>query len=193
MIIQIANGQLLRVLEGQTGETRSLAISANNALVSSGNETGTIKFWNFADGADRLQIHGHDGPVNSLAFPGAAFVIGAIGGVIVVFAVPLLERFRIDDVVGAIPAHLACGIWGTIAVPITNSDASFASQLEGIVAIGVFVSAASAIVWLALKYSIGVRPSESDEWVGLDHTELGLEVYADWGTDPFRKGARKSS
>ena len=124
---------------------------------------------------------------------GAAFVIGAIGGVIVVFAVPFLERFRIDDVVGAIPAHLACGIWGTIAVPITNSDASFASQLIGIAAIGVFVSAASAIVWLALKYSIGVRPSESDEWVGLDHAELGLEVYADWGTDPFRKGARKSA
>ncbi len=122
---------------------------------------------------------------------GAAFVIGAIGGVIVVFAVPLLEKLRIDDVVGAIPAHLACGIWGTLVVPITNADASFVSQAIGMVAIGVFVSVASAIVWLALKYTVGVRPSQHDEWMGLDHSELGLEVYADWGSDPFRKGDRK--
>ncbi len=122
---------------------------------------------------------------------GAAFIIGAIGGVIVVFAVPLLEKIRIDDVVGAIPAHLACGIWGTLVVPVTNADASFASQVAGIVVIGVFVSVASAIVWLALKYTVGVRPSQHDEWMGLDHAELGLEVYADWGSDPFRKGDRK--
>ena len=124
---------------------------------------------------------------------GVAFIIGAIGGIIVVFAVPLLERLRIDDVVGAISAHLACGIWGTLAVPITNAEASFAAQFTGIVAVGLFVSAASAIIWLVLKHSIGVRPSESDEWLGLDHVELGLEVYADWGTDPFRKGARKTA
>ena len=123
---------------------------------------------------------------------GAAFLIGAVGGVIVVFAVPFLERIRIDDVVGAIPAHLACGIWGTLAVPITNSDTSIASQVAGIVAIGVFVSAVSAIVWLALKHSVGIRPSEHDEWMGLDHAELGLESHADWGSDPFRKSDRKA-
>ena len=123
---------------------------------------------------------------------GEAFIFGAVGGVIVVFAVPLLEKFRIDDVVGAIPAHLACGIWGTLAVPITNPDTSIASQVVGIVAIGVFVSAVSAVVWLALKHTVGIRPSEADEMMGLDHAELGLEVYADWGSDPFRKGARKA-
>ena len=123
---------------------------------------------------------------------GAAFLIGAAGGIIVVFAVPFLEKFRIDDVVGAISAHLACGIWGTLAVPITNADASFASQVTGIVAIGVFVSVASAIVWLALKYTVGLRPSQHDEWMGLDHSELGLESYADWGSDPFRKSDRKA-
>ena len=123
---------------------------------------------------------------------GAAFLIGAVGGIIVVFAVPFLEKFRIDDVVGAISAHLACGIWGTLAVPITNADASFASQVTGIVAIGAFVSVASAIVWLALKYTVGLRPSQHDEWMGLDHSELGLESYADWGSDPFRKSDRKA-
>jgi Amt family ammonium transporter len=123
---------------------------------------------------------------------GAAFLIGAVGGIIVVFAVPFLEKIRIDDVVGAISAHLACGIWGTLAVPITNADASIVSQVAGIVAIGVFVSVASAIVWLALKHSVGLRPSQHDEWMGLDHSELGLESYADWGSDPFRKSDRKA-
>jgi Amt family ammonium transporter len=121
-----------------------------------------------------------------------AFAIGAVGGVIVVLAVPLLEKFRIDDVVGAIPAHLACGIWGTLVVPVTNADATFTAQLAGVAAIGAFVTLGSAVVWLALKYSIGLRPSQNEEWMGLDHAELGLEVYADWGSDPFRKGARKS-
>jgi Amt family ammonium transporter len=122
---------------------------------------------------------------------GAAFLIGGVGGVIVVFAVPFLEKCRLDDVVGAIPAHLACGIWGTLAVPITNPETSFVTQAIGIVAIGVFVSVASAVVWLVLKHSIGIRPTEHDEWMGLDHAELGLEVSADWGSDPFRKGDRK--
>ncbi len=123
---------------------------------------------------------------------GAAVLIGATGGVIVVFAVPFLERMRIDDVVGAIPAHLACGIWGTLAVPITNPDASFWSQLVGVVAIGALVSVVSSVVWLTIKHTVGLRPERTDEWMGLDHAELGLEVYADWATDPFRKGPRTS-
>lgn len=124
---------------------------------------------------------------------GAAVLIGATGGLIVVFAVPFLEKMRIDDVVGAIPAHLACGIWGTLAVPITNPDASFGSQIVGIVAVAAFVSVVSTVVWLAIKHTVGLRPEMKDEWMGLDHTELGLEVYADWATDPFRKGPRTSS
>jgi Amt family ammonium transporter len=121
---------------------------------------------------------------------GEAVLIGATGGLIVVFVVPFLEKMRIDDVVGAIPAHLACGIWGTLAVPVTNSDASFWTQVTGVVAVGVFASVASAVIWLALKHTVGVRPEKKDEWMGLDHAELGLEVYADWATDPFRKGPR---
>jgi Amt family ammonium transporter len=122
---------------------------------------------------------------------GIAFLIGAAGGVLIVLGVRLFERARIDDVVGAIPAHLVCGIWGTLAVPITNAEASFLTQLIGVLSVGAFVSLASATVWLALKHTVGLRPTRKEEWMGLDHVELGLEVYSDWGADPFRKGTKK--
>ncbi len=112
---------------------------------------------------------------------GNAVLIGGIGGVLVVVAVPLLDKLKIDDVVGAIPAHLVCGIWGTMAVPLTNSDASFGGQLVGVIAIGAFVSIASVIVWMGLKLTIGVRASEEDEQMGLDRAELGMEAYPEFG------------
>ena len=112
---------------------------------------------------------------------GAAVLIGAVGGILVVIAVPLLDKLKIDDVVGAIPAHLVCGIWGTLAVPITNSDASFGGQIVGIIAIGLFVSITSAIVWMALKVTVGVRVTEEDEELGLDRAELGMEAYPEFG------------
>ncbi|MEM9495889.1 MAG: ammonium transporter [Pseudomonadota bacterium] len=110
----------------------------------------------------------------------AAVLIGAVGGVIVTFAIPLLDRFKIDDVVGAIPAHLFCGIWGTLVVPLTNSDATLLGQLAGVVIIGVFVFAVSLAVWLALKFTLGLRASEEHEQLGLDKAELGLEAYPEF-------------
>ncbi len=107
-------------------------------------------------------------------------IIGSVGGVIVVFCVPLLDRLKIDDVVGAIPVHLAAGIWGTLAVPITNPDASFLAQVIGILAIGVFVVATSSIAWLAIKAVLGLRVSEAEELAGIDSTELGLHAYPEW-------------
>jgi len=112
---------------------------------------------------------------------GSAILIGGVGGAIVVFAVPLLDKLKIDDVVGAIPAHLMCGIWGTMAVPLTNTDASFVTQLIGVVGIGSFVIVTSAIVWMVLKFTIGIRASEEDEASGLDKAELGLEAYPEFG------------
>ena len=82
---------------------------------------------------------------------GAATLIGAVGGVIVVFTVPMLDKFKIDDVVGAIPVHLFAGIWGTLAVVLTNGDATIGGQIAGIVIIGGFTIVASAICWLILK------------------------------------------
>ncbi|NNF77658.1 MAG: ammonium transporter, partial [Rhizobiales bacterium] len=110
-----------------------------------------------------------------------SILIGGIGGVIVVFAVPMLDKFKIDDVVGAIPVHLLAGIWGTLAVPLTNSDATFVAQITGIVAVGVFVSAASAAVWLVLKATMGLRPTEEEEMAGLDQAEIGIEAYPEFG------------
>jgi len=111
----------------------------------------------------------------------AAVLIGAIGGVLVVIAVPLLDKLKIDDVVGAISVHLVAGIWGTMAVPITNSDVTFQSQAVGVIGVGVFVCVASAIVWSLLKFTIGIRVSEEEEYEGLDKSELGLEAYPEFG------------
>ena len=111
---------------------------------------------------------------------GTASLIGAVGGVIVVFTVPLLDKLKIDDVVGAIPVHLLAGIWGTIAVVFTNSDANLGVQLFSIVIVGIFVFAVSFIVWLILKATMGLRPSEDDEALGLDKAEVGVEAYPEF-------------
>ncbi len=115
-----------------------------------------------------------------------AAMIGAIGGILVVFAVPLLDKLKIDDVVGAIPVHLVAGIWGTMAVPISNhgsmadGDPTFLGQFIGVVAIGAFVCVASSIVWLTLKYTMGIRVTKEEEMNGLDYSELGLEAYPEF-------------
>jgi Amt family ammonium transporter len=109
-----------------------------------------------------------------------AIVIGGVGGCLVVVAVPLLDKLKIDDVVGAIPAHLVAGIWGTLAVAIFGGG-DFVAQITGIVAIGAFVSLASAVLWLALKATVGIRVSEEHEDLGLDMAELGMEAYPEFG------------
>lgn len=109
-----------------------------------------------------------------------ALWIGAVGGVIVVFAVPFLDKLKIDDVVGAIPVHLFAGIWGTIAVVFYNSDASLTTQLVGIAAYGVFTFVAASILWFILKTTVGIRVSEEAEIMGLDTSELGMEAYPEF-------------
>ena len=111
---------------------------------------------------------------------GAATLIGGVGGVIVVFAVPFLDKLKIDDVVGAIPVHLIAGIWGTIAVALTNSDASFGTQIAGVLIVGAFTFVVSWIVWTILKVTMGIRVTEEEELVGLDNAELGMEAYPEF-------------
>jgi Amt family ammonium transporter len=111
---------------------------------------------------------------------GAATLIGGIGGVIVVLAVPMLDRMKIDDVVGAIPVHLLAGIWGTLAVPLTNGDASFSVQIISIVIVGLFVCITSGILWALLNAFMGIRVSEEHEVNGLDTSELGMEAYPEF-------------
>jgi Amt family ammonium transporter len=109
-----------------------------------------------------------------------ALWIGAVGGIIVVLSIPMLDKLKIDDVVGAIPVHLFAGIWGTIAVIFYNSDASLMTQLTGIVAYGVFTFVASLVIWFILKAVIGIRVSEEDEINGLDMSEMGMEAYPEF-------------
>jgi len=110
-----------------------------------------------------------------------ALLVGGIGGVIVVLVVPLLDKLKIDDVVGAIPVHLVAGIWGTLIVPLSNSDTSYVTQIIGIVSIGVFCLVVSAIVWLILKFTVGIRVGEEEEALGLDAVEVGVEAYPEFG------------
>ncbi|MBB3992473.1 Amt family ammonium transporter [Sulfitobacter undariae] len=118
------------------------------------------------------------GPLDPTLF--GALWIGAVGGAIVVFAVPFLDKLKIDDVVGAIPVHLLAGFWGTLVVPVYTADTSFATQIMGFAAIGAFVFVVSSIVWMILKSTVGIRVSEEAEIAGLDISELGMEAYPEF-------------
>ena len=110
--------------------------------------------------------------------PLAAILIGAVGGVIVVYGTKLLFSLQIDDVVGAIPAHLFAGIWGTLIVPATNPDASFTAQLIGVLAVNIFIFIVAYIVWSIMKATVGLRLSKEAETKGTDVSETGVIAYA---------------
>ena len=110
--------------------------------------------------------------------PIAAILIGAVGGMIVIFGTKLLFYYKIDDVVGAIPAHLFAGIWGTLAVPITNPDANFGTQFVGVISINIFVFIVAFIIWSIMKKTVGIRLSKEAELKGTDVTETGVIAYA---------------
>ncbi len=111
---------------------------------------------------------------------GSAALIGGVGGVLVVLAVPFFDKLKIDDVVGALSVHLVCGIWGTLAVPLTDPEASFFTQFVGVAATGAFVILTSSVAWLILKYTLGIRVDEEEEMLGCDVTEIGMEAYPDF-------------
>ncbi len=110
--------------------------------------------------------------------PFAAILIGAVGGLIVVYGTKLLFSLQIDDVVGAVPAHLFAGIWGTLIVPVTNSDAVFSSQLIGVLSVNIFVFIIAYIIFSIMKATIGLRLSREGETKGTDVTETGVIAYA---------------
>ena len=118
-----------------------------------------------------------------------AVIIGAIGGLACAFGLKMLENWKVDDVVGAIPAHLFAGIWGTLAVCIAGGGNLFA-QIVGIVAIGVFVFASSYVVWMILEKTMGLRISSAAEDLGQDSAELGLEAYPEFVLMPDEDDAR---
>ena len=113
-----------------------------------------------------------------LPSPFAAILIGAVGGLIVVYGTKLLFSLQIDDVVGAIPAHLFAGIWGTLIVPATNTGANFSTQLIGVLSVNIFVFIVAYIVFSLIKATIGLRLSKEGETKGTDVTETGVIAYA---------------
>ncbi|MDR5866415.1 ammonium transporter [Halomonas koreensis] len=122
--------------------------------------------------------------------PGAlgATLIGAVGGLLVVVAIVGLDKLKLDDPVGAISAHGVAGIWGVLAVPLTNDGASFGAQLIGILGIFAWVFAASLAVWLVIKAIMGVRVSEEEEYEGVDLAECGLEAYPEFTVSKVHGG-----
>jgi len=109
-----------------------------------------------------------------------ATLIGAVGGVIVVFSIMLLDKLKIDDPVGAISVHGVVGLWGLLAVPLTNDGASFVGQLVGAATIFVWVFVASFVTWLVIKMIMGIRVSEEEEYEGVDLAECGMEAYPEF-------------
>jgi Amt family ammonium transporter len=108
-----------------------------------------------------------------------ASIVGIVGGLLVVLAVPFFDKLKIDDPVGALSVHLVAGIWGTLAVGFTEVS-TFMAQLKGVIVIGLFVFIVSFIVWFIIKAMFGIRVSEEEEINGLDIDECGLEAYPEF-------------
>jgi Amt family ammonium transporter len=109
--------------------------------------------------------------------PGIASLIGAVGGILVVFSITALDKLRIDDPVGAISVHGVVGIWGLLAVTISNADATLTAQLIGIGTIFAWVFVTSLVAWGVIKAIMGIRVSEEEEYEGMDLADCGLEAY----------------
>jgi len=112
--------------------------------------------------------------------PLAATLIGSVGGILVMFSILALDKLRIDDPVGAISVHGAVGIWGLLAVPLTNNEATFLGQLAGLATIFVWVFLTSLLVWFVLKLTLGIRVSAEEEYEGVDISECGMEAYPEF-------------
>ncbi len=121
------------------------------------------------------------GPMDSI-------YIGFIAGIIVVLAVILLEKLKLDDVVGAIPVHLFCGVWGTLAVGIWGTDMSFIAQLKGVAVYGVAAFSTSFILFAVMKYTMGIRVSAEEETEGLDVYEHNVHAYTTSSVSAKLKG-----
>ena len=110
--------------------------------------------------------------------PGLAIVIGSIGALIMYFGTKMLESFGLDDVVGAIPVHMFAGIFGTLVVPVSNSDTAFGTQLIGTISVCAFSFVLSYAMFTALKATVGLRISKAAEKQGTDKAEIGVTAYS---------------
>ncbi|MFW6004916.1 MAG: ammonium transporter, partial [Desulfonatronovibrionaceae bacterium] len=109
-----------------------------------------------------------------------ACIVGAIGGIIVVFSIVTLDKLKIDDPVGAISVHGVVGVWGLLAVLLSNSEATIGAQLAGIVVIFAWMFGTSLVVWAILKAVMGIRVDQDMEYQGMDMAECGMEAYPEF-------------
>jgi len=109
-----------------------------------------------------------------------ATLIGLVGGVLVVFSIVMLDKLRIDDPVGAISVHGVVGLWGLLAVPLTNTETSIMGQIAGALTIFTWVFAASLVFWFLLKIFMGIRVDPGEEYEGVDLSECGMEAYPEF-------------
>ncbi|MGK7919448.1 MAG: ammonium transporter [Trichodesmium sp.] len=172
-----------------------IAVTTNLAAAAGG-ATATITSWLKDEKPDLSMIIngvlaglvGITAGCDGVSYLGAV-IIGAIAGIIVVFSVPFFDKLQIDDPVGATSVHLVCGAWGTLAVGIFVEGANIFTQAIGIISVGLFTVIMSAIFWLALKATIGIRVHAEQEYEGLDIAEHGMEAYYGFVKEPDAIGA----
>ena len=176
-----------------------IAVTTNLAAAAGG-ATATITSW-FKDGKPDLSmiingvlagLVGITAGCNGVSYL-EAVIIGAVAGIIVVFSVPLFDKLKVDDPVGATSVHLVCGIWGTLAVGIFVDGANILTQAIGIISVGLFTVIMSAIFWYALKATTGIRVHAEQEFEGLDIAEHGMEAYTGFMKEPDAFGPGMSN
>ena len=109
-----------------------------------------------------------------------ATIFGGLGGILVVFSIVFLDKIKIDDPVGAISVHGTCDLLGLLLVPITNDGSTYVGQIVGALTIFGWVFVVSLAVWAALKFTVGIRVGEEEEFQGVDVSECGVEAYPEF-------------
>ena len=177
------------LMVSNVGEANAVSlVFVNTNAAAAGGVIGALVFSKFLFGKFDLSmsLNGAIGGLVSITAeplaptPELAAIIGAIGGVLVVISIILLDKSKIDDPVGAISAHGTCGIWGLIAVTLSNGDATLGAQLYGTIVIFAWTFIMALIFWGILKMIMGIRISEEDEEMGVDVAECGMEAYPEF-------------
>jgi ammonium transporter, Amt family len=181
-------GSELKVSDVESANSVALVFTNTNLAAAAGLVAALVlaRLW-FGKADLTMALNGALGGLVSITAdplsptPLLAIVIGLLGGLLVVGSIVLLDRkFRIDDPVGAISVHGTAGIWGVLAVLLSNEDATVFGQLVGLVVIFSWVFAASLLVWFLLKQTVGIRVSQQEEYEGVDLHECGLEAYPEF-------------
>ncbi len=177
------------VLSADPGATSLVLVTTSLAAASGGTIAAFVSMLKFKNLDLTMFLNGILGGLVGITAgadqmsPTDAIIIGTIAGTIIVFAVSLIDRLKLDDPVGAIAVHLVCGIWGTLAVGIFGNlagGAQFTSQLIGVLSYAVICIASSFVIIFILKKVVGIRVSEKEELEGLDTHEHGMDAYPDF-------------